>query len=85
MALSAADPLTAICGGGEKCPACGGSGKNNLMTKTISVLLILAMVIQIIKPLGFPGLRRRGDFWKLAVVAFAIWSAALILREFTTL
>ncbi len=55
------------------------------MTKTISVLLILAMVIQIIKPLGFPGLRRRGDFWKLAVVAFAIWSAALILREFTTL
>ncbi|MBW6421563.1 hypothetical protein KX729_08940 [Rhizobium sp. XQZ8] len=55
------------------------------MTKTISVLLILAMVIQIIKPLGLPGLRRRGDFWKLALFAFAIWSVALILREFTTL
>ena len=55
------------------------------MTKTISVLLILAMIIQIIKPLGLPGLRRRGDFWKLALFAFAIWSVALILREFTTL
>jgi len=83
--ITSPNPFTAICGGEEKCPACGGSGKNNLMTKTISVLLILAMVIQIIKPLGLPGLRRRGDFWKLAVVAFAIWSFALILREFTTL
>lgn len=55
------------------------------MTKTISVLLILAMIVQIIKPIGLPGLRRRGDFWKLALFAFAIWSFALILREFTTL
>jgi len=30
--------------------------------------------------LGLPGLRRRGDFWKLAVVAFVIWSAALLIR-----
>ncbi len=55
------------------------------MTKTIAVLLVLAMLIQIIKPLNLPGMRRRGDFWKLAVVAFAVWSVALILREFTTL
>lgn len=55
------------------------------MTKTIAVVLILAMLVQIIKPLGLPGLRRRGDFWKLALVAFAIWSVALILREFTTM
>ncbi len=55
------------------------------MTKTIAVLLILAMLVQIIKPFDLPGLRRRGDFWKLAVVAFAVWSVALILREFTTL
>ncbi len=59
------------------------SETKNAMTKTIAVLLILAMVIQVIKPLGLPGLRRRGDFWKLAVFAFAIWSAALIVREFT--
>ncbi|TWF55040.1 hypothetical protein [Neorhizobium alkalisoli] len=53
------------------------------MTKTIGLLLILAMVVQIIKPLGFPGLRRRSDFWKIALFAFAIWSVALIAREFT--
>ncbi|MCK8779177.1 hypothetical protein M0654_04180 [Rhizobium sp. NTR19] len=53
------------------------------MTKAIAVLLMLAMIAQIIKPLGLPGLRRRADFWKLALFAFALWSAALILRELT--
>ncbi|QLF68074.1 hypothetical protein FE840_000020 [Peteryoungia desertarenae] len=50
------------------------------MTKAISAFLILAMLIQIIKPLGLPGLKRRSDFWKLAVVAFAIWSVTLLIR-----
>ena len=53
------------------------------MTKLISILLMLAMVIQIIKPLGLPGLRKRSDFWKLALLAFAIWSLTLLLRDFT--
>ncbi|WP_200844293.1 hypothetical protein [Rhizobium sp. 18065] len=53
------------------------------MTKAISAFLILAMLIQVIKPLGLPGLRRRGDFWKLAVVAFAIWSITLLARDLT--
>lgn len=53
------------------------------MTKAIAVLLILTMLIQIIKPLGLPGLRRRGDFWKLAIIAFAVWALALLLRDFT--
>ncbi|WP_203428068.1 hypothetical protein [Rhizobium sp. BG4] len=52
------------------------------MTKLLALLLILAMVVHIIKPLGLPGLRRRMDFWKIALVAFAIWSVALIAREF---
>lgn len=51
------------------------------MTKAISILLILAMGVQIIKPLGFPGLKRRMDFWKLALLAFAIWTVALLGRE----
>ncbi|WP_165351152.1 hypothetical protein [Ciceribacter ferrooxidans] len=50
------------------------------MTKAIAAFLILAMVVQLIKPLGVPGLRKRGDFWKLAVVAFAIWSVVLLIR-----
>ena len=54
-----------------------------VLSQAIAILLMLAMLIQIIRPLGLPGLRRRGDFWKLAVFAFAIWSAALLLRDFT--
>jgi hypothetical protein len=37
------------------------------MTKLIALLLILAMAIHVIKPLGLPGLRRRADFWKIAL------------------
>lgn len=50
------------------------------MNKAISAFLLLAMLIQIIKPLGLPGLRRRSDLWKLAVVAFVAWSVTLLLR-----
>lgn len=52
------------------------------MTKLIALLLILAMAIQIIKLLGYPGLRRRMDFWKIALIAFAIWAVALLARDF---
>ncbi|MBY5321995.1 MULTISPECIES: hypothetical protein [Rhizobium] len=52
------------------------------MTKLIALLLILAMAIQVIKPLGFPGLRRRMDFWKLALIAFAVWAVVLLSRDF---
>ncbi|MDR7146266.1 hypothetical protein [Rhizobium sp. BE258] len=52
------------------------------MTKLLALLLILAMVIHIIKPFGLPGLRRRMDFWKIALIAFAIWTVALLGREF---
>ncbi|WP_091518902.1 hypothetical protein [Aerobium aerolatum] len=42
------------------------------MTKILSLVIIGLMVIQIIKPLGLPGLKRRADFWKLAVMALAL-------------
>lgn len=50
------------------------------LTKLIALLLILAMALQIIKPLGLPGLRRRGDFWKIAVIAFVMWTVTLLIR-----
>ena len=50
------------------------------MTKVIGLLLILAMMVQVIRPLGLPGLRKRNDFWKVAVIAFAIWSVTLLVR-----
>ncbi|NLR99684.1 hypothetical protein HGP17_22920 [Rhizobium sp. P38BS-XIX] len=51
------------------------------MTKAIALLLLLAMAVHLIKPLGLPGLRRRADFWKIAIFAFAIWTVALIINE----
>jgi hypothetical protein len=39
------------------------------MSKVISFLILALMIIQIIKPLGLPGLRQRRDFWKLAILA----------------
>ncbi|MFS8044506.1 hypothetical protein [Rhizobium sp. BR 314] len=51
------------------------------MTKAIAVVLLLAMAVQLIKPLGLPGLRRRADFWKIAIIAFGIWTIALVINE----
>lgn len=42
------------------------------MTKAFSLLMILAMAAQIVRPLGVPGLRKRADAWKLAVAALAM-------------
>ena len=52
------------------------------MTKAIGLFMLLAMIVQIIRPLGLPGLQRRADFWKLALVAFVLWTVTLFLREF---
>jgi hypothetical protein len=54
--------------------------RDKSMTKVIGLLLILAMMVQVIRPLGLPGLRKRSDFWKIAVIAFVIWSITLLIR-----
>jgi uncharacterized membrane protein len=51
------------------------------VTKAIGLFMLLAMIVHIVRPLGLPGLKRRADFWKLALIAFALWTAALLLRE----
>lgn len=56
------------------------TGKNSV-TKALGLLLLLAMAVHVIKPLGLPGLRRRADFWKIAIFAFAIWTVALVINE----
>ena len=50
------------------------------MTKALSVILGLLMLVQIVYPLGLPGLRRRADAWKIAVVALALILAVATLR-----
>ncbi|MCT7376433.1 MULTISPECIES: hypothetical protein [Chelativorans] len=41
------------------------------MTKILSLLIVAMMILHIIRPLGLPGLKKRSDFWKLAIVALA--------------
>ncbi|WP_279479101.1 hypothetical protein [Aureimonas sp. SK2] len=50
------------------------------MSKLFSFLIILVMVLQIIRPLGLPGLKRRGDFWKLAIGAMVVFGLDVLLR-----
>ena len=51
------------------------------MTKVLAFVIIGIMVIQLIKPLGLPGLRQRRDFWKLAVVALAAISLTVLVSH----
>ena len=50
------------------------------MTKIFSLLFLLLMLIQVIRPLGLPGLRKRADCWKLAVLAFVVFGGIIFLR-----
>ncbi|TGQ46031.1 hypothetical protein EN859_005005 [Mesorhizobium sp. M00.F.Ca.ET.216.01.1.1] len=49
------------------------------MSKLLALVIIAMMVIQLIKPLGWPGLRRRSDFWKLALLAMAAISITAVV------
>ena len=55
------------------------------MTKVLALVIVLMMVVQIIKPLGLPGLRQRRDFWKLAFIALAAISAAALFSHIVML
>ncbi|WP_417769304.1 hypothetical protein [Stappia sp.] len=49
------------------------------MTKIIMVFFAAVAAIQLIKPLGWPGLKRRKDAWKLAAGGFLLTVFAVIL------
>ena len=53
------------------------------MSKLLALVIIAMMAIQLIKPLGWPGLKRRGDFWKLALLAMAAISITAVLGHWT--
>lgn len=46
------------------------------MTKIFAFLILAMMAFHLIRPLGLPGLKRRADFWKLAVLALAAMALA---------
>jgi len=51
------------------------------MSKMLALVIIGLMAIQLIRPLGLPGLRQRRDFWKLAVAALAAISLTVLLSH----
>lgn len=51
------------------------------MTKFLSLLVVVMMVVHLIRPLGLPGLRRRKDFWKIAVVAIVLIMLTVVARH----
>lgn len=48
------------------------------MSKILALLLIAAMVLHLIKPIGLPGLRQRGDFWKIALFALVAFGVVAL-------
>ncbi|MGH6859151.1 MAG: hypothetical protein ACRECY_02780 [Phyllobacterium sp.] len=46
-----------------------GSQEASPLTKVLPFVFIVLMALHIIKPLGWPGLKKRSDFWKIAVGA----------------
>ncbi len=50
------------------------------MNKLFSILLIALMLFHLWRPLGWPGLRRRGDFWRLAIVGMVVFGLDVLLR-----
>lgn len=51
------------------------------MTKILLLLILAMMIVHIIRPLGLPGLKRRADFWKLALIALGAVSLTILLRS----
>ena len=49
------------------------------MTKLIALFMAMLALIQFIKPLGLPGLKRRQDAWKLAVAGVGLMFLFILL------
>ncbi len=50
------------------------------MGKILALLLFAAMAVHLIKPLNLPGLRKRADFWKIAVAGIAVMMVTVLVR-----
>lgn len=51
------------------------------MAKILALFLLAVMALHLVKPVGLPGLKRRGDVWKIAVVAFALFALTVIAQH----
>jgi hypothetical protein len=51
------------------------------LAKILPLLAILLMLLHLVKPIGLPGLRRRKDFWKIAIVMIAATLVAAVFHQ----
>lgn len=51
------------------------------LTKVIPILGVILMALHVIWPLNLPGLRKRKDFWKIAVVMGVAIVLTALLRD----
>lgn len=42
------------------------------MAKLVSLFMTLIVIVQLLRPLGIPGLKRRADAWKIVIAAFVV-------------
>lgn len=62
------------------CVAHKAKGPESL-TKIVPILGVILMVLHVIWPFNLPGLRKRRDFWKIAVVMGLAIIVTALLRE----
>lgn len=54
--------------------------RDSTMGKVLPLLLLVMMALHLVRPIGLPGLRRRGDVWKIAVAAIAAMMVTVLIR-----
>lgn len=51
------------------------------MAKILALFLLAVMALHLFRPIGLPGLTRRGDVWKIAVVAFVMFGITVLAQH----
>ena len=53
------------------------------MTKAFALIIGCLILVHLIRPVGLPGLRKRSDAWKLAVIAIAVIALTVAFKAVT--
>ena len=51
------------------------------MSKALSLLILAMMALHLWRPLNLPGLRKRRDVWKIAILALVAIAATVLLSH----
>lgn len=51
-----------------------------VMLKILALIVILLMGLHLIRPFGLPGLKRRGDVWKIGLFLVAAMTFTILFR-----